>query len=492
MLFWGIFSPASIRDTIIAIQDLYGACGYIDTAVDVQLSLREDCPVYDVTFQIEEGNQYCIGMVRVFGNYSTQSRVILHENLLCPGDIFDLRKVEATEERLVNTGFFNSVNVYAVRSQTESDDSCYRDVFIEVEEADTGNIGIFFGFSSIDRLFGGIDLTERNFNIAGIPGLFRRGPHSLRGAGEYLYLKANIGDKMTTYFAQWTKPYFLDTPWALGIDVERSNNRSISEAYELKTYGGNVHATYILNAFMKYDFYYRAIHTRNSFRDNTSLLLNEEAGITGFVSALGGAFVYDSTDSPRRPTYGFRSRFITEVAGVGGNFQFVKFLYMNSYYFPVTARGTYKVRADLQFIKTYGHTNPKDLPLSERFFVGGETTVRGYRPYAIGPKFGNNEPRGGVSCYLLTQEYQHNLLRVPPVDAFAFCDAGYLSLSEFTVGRPAVSVGFGLRFELMRNAPMTVGLGWPIHPFEDFKDENGFVQRLNNAQRFFFAMGANF
>jgi len=487
----GTFSPGSIRATVQDIRALYGSEGYIDANIDVQLSLREDCPLYDVTLCIEEGEQYSIGMVRVFGNRCTKNRVILHENLLCPGEIFDVRKLEGTETRLTNTGYFKTVNVYAIKSPEETEDN-HRDVYIEVEEADTGNIGIFAGFSSLDRLFGGVELTEQNFNIMGIPALLKSGPRVLRGNGEYLHAKANIGDKQTNYILQWTKPYFLDTEWIVGFDVEKANNRALSEGYEVKTYGGNVHATYIFNDFLKHNVYYRANHTNTHVKNHKSILLNEEAANTGFISAIGTTLIYDSTNNPRRPTCGFRSRLLYEFGGVGGNYQFMKFGYLNAYYYPLSKRGTFKLRADFQFTHTYDHTSPTTLPLSERYFLGGETTVRGYRPFSIGPKFGNNEPRGGVSSYLISEEYQYNLLKNPRFDAFCFVDAGFVSLSEFTLGKPAAAAGFGVRIEIMRNTPMTFGVGWPVHPGQILVNPDGTTRKMDNAQRFFFSMGATF
>lgn len=483
------YSPEKIRNTVKAINDFYGCAGYIDTSVDVQFYLRDDYPIYDLAIVIDEGLQYYVGLIKVFGNNCTHTRVILHECLLCPGEVFDNRKLEGTEARLANTGFFECVNVYAVRSQIE--DPCgvrlYRDVYIEVEETDTGNLGLFAGFSSLDRIFGGVEITERNFNLAGITQVFKKGPGALRGAGEFAHAKINIGDKQTAYMVQWTKPYFLDTPWILGIDLEKSNNRALSNAYEIKTYGGNIHGTYILNAFLKYDLYYRARHTSVSADDENNIALQEAAKQTGFISAIGNSLIYDSTDSPRRPTCGFRSRLGYELAGIGGNYQYMRFTYFNTFYYPFSRRGTLKMRGDLQFIKTYGRTTPNSLPLSERLFLGGETTVRGYKNFIIGPKFANNEPAGGVSSLLVSEEYQYNLLRVPCLDAFIFVDAGYVSLSEFTIGRLAASTGFGIRIEVMRNMPIMLGFGWPIHPMQRVNGE-----KVNNAQHFFFAMGGNF
>jgi outer membrane protein insertion porin family len=477
-----IYSPEDVRATVQAITDLYGASGYIDVNIDVQLALRVDAPIYDIAIKIEEGLQYYVGLVRVFGNYRTRSRVILHETIICPGELFNNRKLEATEERLANTGYFGAVNVYAVRSQIEdpTGERIYRDVYIEVEETDTGNFGLFGGFSSIDRIFGGIEITERNFNIAGIPLLFTRGPRHLRGGGEFAHAKINIGDRQTSYNLQWTKPYIFDSPWIFGVDLEKSNNRAVSRAYEIKTYGGDAHFTYVINPFLKYDTHYRARHTKVALRDKSNPLLLTEGNHGGFVSAAGFSFIYDSTDRPRRASKGLRSRLMYELAGIGGNYQFMKLAYLNTYYFPLSIKDTLKFRGEFQFIKTYAGTRPEDLPLSERLFLGGETTVRGYRNFIIGPKFGNNEPRGGLSSLLLSGEFQHNLLAAPCLDGFVFIDAGYVSFSEFTLGSPAASAGFGIRVEVMRNMPLMLGVGWPFHA------------RRDEVQRFFFAVGGFF
>ena len=114
----------------------------------------------------------------------TNNNVILRESLLVPGEVFDARKLKATQQRLEAVGYFKSVNVYAVRAADDENlPANYRDVYIEVEEQSTGNISLFSGFSSSDDINGGIDLSERNFNIAGVPKAFTGHLSALRGGG---------------------------------------------------------------------------------------------------------------------------------------------------------------------------------------------------------------------------------------------------------------------------------------------------------------------
>lgn len=484
------FSSACLAETTRALRDKYGACGFIDAVIAVEPKLRgASNHIYDIDINIDENDQYWVRMINVSGNKCTRTRVVLNETLLCPGELFSLKKMEWSEQRICNTGLFKSTNVYP----TSTEDPNYKDLNIEVEEGDTGNVGLFLGLNSFKSIFGGVDITEQNFNACGILGLFAtRNFSCLRGNGEYLHLKANIGDKSTTYLGQWTKPYFFDTPWIVGFDVQKDYNRYMSKGYTLKTADFDTHATYILNCYLKFRTHYRLKYSSASVKDDKNPLLKEEGHQNGLISMLGAALYYDSTDHPRRPTKGFRSRLSYDYAGLGGKFDYMKFSYLNTYYYPICRRGIFKLRGDLQFIKTYSHTDPTDLPLGERLYQGGETSVRGYRPYILGPKFGNNEPRGGMSSFLISEEYQHMLIPNPRIDAFVFCDAGYVSLSEFTLGRHAASVGFGVRLEVMKNVPMAFGMGYPIHPYEEQVTPDGQTFKLDLTQRFFFSMGTCF
>ena len=97
---------------------------------------------------------------------------------------------------------------------------CYRDVHIEVEETITGNFGAGFGISSVESVFGEFRITERNFNYKGLACFWREGLVKLRGGGEFVNLNAMIGAKSRKYSFSWTKPFFQDTQWIVGFEVE--------------------------------------------------------------------------------------------------------------------------------------------------------------------------------------------------------------------------------------------------------------------------------
>lgn len=253
------YSPDRLRKTAEAIKDLYGRKGYIDTSVTYETQLVQDAPIYNVHFQINEGREYRIGMIRVIGNIQTESRVILRESLLIPGENFDSLKLKITQARLENIGYFKTVNVYAVRTQDDlSLGDNYRDIYIEVEEQQTGNISLFSGFSSADNIFGGLDLTERNFNYRGIGNIAHDGLSAVRGGGENLHMRASFGPREQSYLLSWFTPYFFDSFWRVGFEFTASLNNSIaSESYEINTYNAGLFVSYPISPYFTFGMKYR-------------------------------------------------------------------------------------------------------------------------------------------------------------------------------------------------------------------------------------------
>ncbi len=492
-----VFSPDKVRDSSQAMKDFYGQKGYIDASVQYETALKEDCPVFDVHFSVDEGAQYKIGMIHIFGNHTTQNSVILRESLLVPGETFDSRKLKATQQRLEAIGYFKTVNVFAVRSNDDLGlGSNYRDVYIEVEETPTGNVSLFGGFSSADDIFGGLDLTERNFNIAGLPKMFRTHLHSLRGGGQYFHMRATVGKKQTNFLISWVNPYVNDSLWRLGVELSQTISDLQTKNVPVYTYGGSVFANYPLSTYWTFGMRERLRHTQNTVKihkgDSVSPKDAERMEESkeknqghGLLSAVSTNIAYDSTDSGQKPHKGWRSYLEAELSGVGGNYRFWKFSYLNSIYFPVSAKGTFKLRGEVRFLAPFGSKKPeRNVPYSERLFLGGEGSVRGYRPFSLGPKMSSAEdsektPKGGLSSCLLSAEYNYQLIKL--IDVFFFFDAGNVEFSPWTIRTLQTSAGAGVRLEINKGTPIVLGYGYPFNPTNDFE-----------VQKFFFSMGGQF
>jgi outer membrane protein insertion porin family len=507
-----VFSPEQLHETVSTIKDMYGNKGYIDAIVEFEPTLDPDEPIYHVNIFIEESELYYVGLVRVVGNWSTQSRVILHECPLTPGEVLNLSKLKSTERRLRNIGYFKTCNVYAVRPD---ESSCfgeqYRDVIIDVEESSTGSFSAFLGASSLENIFGGLSVTEKNFNAGGLVNVWNQGLGALRGGGEYAYFSTTLGAKSRKFMFSWAKPYFNDTPWIVGFDVDRSTIGYVSENYYLDSWGVRFYAKYPFNAFMRGGWHYRIRNSDVKNNHNTVLVDKQddqghiiygpdgkpeqiEVNVAspeqiaaennkGLISAVGASLAYDSTDHPVNPTKGFRTRGEAELAGLGGDHSFSVFSYLNSWYIPSGCKAVFKVRDDTKFIFPMFGTDYADIPLDERIFLGGIGSVRGFKDFNLGPKFiGTTTPKGGISMQLFSLEwlYRYN----PMFEPFAYFDMGQLSTKTFNWGRYQTSAGVGLRANVMPGSPpLVVGYGWPIQVAPENRED---------TKNFFFSLGGTF
>lgn len=495
-----LFSPEKFRTTLESLKDLYGQKGYIDANVQYTLELLENQTKYNVCFTIEEGKQYRVGLIKVLGNKKTQVKVILRESLLIPGDVFDIRQLKITQKILENTGYFKCVNIYTVQGIHSAHNNCnYRDVIIEIDEASTGNVGIFFTFNR-DGLAGGADLQESNFNWRGLTKFWREGPGSLRGCGQYVRTKVSIGQKEKSAFFAWTNPYFRDTLWSFGFNTHYSYSKLQSDDYHISKIGGTIFLSRPISPFLRYGFKYRLNNSIIHIHKKGPEALHEERN-SGITTGLALTLDYDSTDHLIKPHRGLRSSFESEIGGVRRRsstervFPFIKLLYNNSYYHSFWDSGTFKLRADLGALLPFAKNGkPFNVPISERFFAGGETTVRGYKPYCLGPKLDKEiidpetgaitmkktkDPTGGISSAIFSAEYNQRIL--PILDAFVFFDAGSISMKRGNINRVQMSYGAGLRITVGNGLPLTVGIGFPLNPTS-----------RSEVQRPFFSMAGQF
>jgi outer membrane protein insertion porin family len=481
------YSPQAIATAAKNISDLYGSKGYIDANVIPEPKLRDGERVYDVAFKIEEGTCFRVGMIQIIGNTRTDASLILHETLLVPGAIFDSTLLAKTEERLRNIGYFKSVNAYAVKSATlSSGEAHFRDVHIEVEEVPTtARFTAGFGWNSSEGLGGTLSVSDTNFRVAGIPRLFSQGLKAVRGAGEYASVQTTIGTKMFSYGVSWTKPFFLDTKWVLGVDYTKERNAYAWNDYTIHSSEATVTGSYALNALWTFGTHYRIrdadIHLGESLRREKNKSLVRESKIGGVLSAVGVSLNYDTTNHPVIPTKGYRSSMLTEYAGIGGDHHFLSLGYLNSVFFSPFGKGIWKFRADAHTLQPVFGSKPSHIPMVERLYLGGEQTVRGFRYNALGPNYGDKDktPRGGMSSLLLSGEYEHPLWK--KLNGFMFCDAGNVWWRPFTAGPIKITVGYGIHFYIFEAAPLTIGMGYPL---------NNKCKR--DEKRFFFSLGVNF
>jgi outer membrane protein insertion porin family len=309
-----------------------------------------------------------------------------------------------------------------------------------------------------------------------------------------------LGEKQNNILISWLDPYFRDSLWRVGVELSRTYSR-LQRDVEVTTYGGSVQANYPLSRYWTVGTRQRLRHAKDhldlspsdsSEQARASLEeVKDQLEQKGLVSAFSVNLGYDSTDSAYKPHKGWRSYLEEEVAGLGGDYQFLKTTYTNAIYLPVWRYGTLKLRGDVRYLYPYGKTDRNHVPYSERFFLGGEGTVRGFKPFVVGPTVVlktatgkdnvTSTPLGGLSSMLGSIEYSQTVL--PILDVFVFVDGGSVEIGRFAIKDFHPSTGFGVRLDIGNRTPVVLGWGYPLHKEDRTKDL---------WQKIFFSMGGQF
>jgi outer membrane protein insertion porin family len=490
------------------LKEFYGDEGMIETSVQYVYEYNFETNRIDILFIINESKVFKVGRIIVRGNNNTETRIILSQCELVPGQVYRSYQLQDTQMRLQSLNYFKTVDVVAVKEPSKSLGDEYRDVIIDVQEKGTGSANLFFGFNSTESAYGGLNISENNFNHKGLLNWWHQGILKIRGGGERLNLKAQVGLKEQSYSLNWTDPNFNDSNWRIGFDVTYGTSKVQSNDYTIDSIVFQLFAGYPVARYAAIGLKGRLRDSFTRVRQSAPPAVQEQRGNNGIVGGAGPNFAYDSTDNAFRPHSGARILFDTEVDGVvrkahevPRSFPIIRLASLNSYYFPLGRRATLKLRGEYKVLLPLGRGQAGDVPLSERFFLGGVDSLRGIKPGALGPLFPNNSlaplnadgsvvnwedgnsenPTGGITSLLLSAEVAVKIAK--PIDVFAFVDGGSISLQRWQIGQFVPTGGFGLRLDIGRGAPVTVGVGFPMR-------SDGGIKQI--SETVFFSMGAAF
>lgn len=457
-----VYSPASVQADIKALQDLYGARGYVDFQAGARTSVGGD-HVTDLNFLVEEGAQSYVGRVNITGNVRTKDKVVRRELALAPGDLFNTVRMDASKQILNNLNYFSKVDLYPSETGIASE----RDLNVVLEEKRTGQLNFGAGFSSIDSILGFVELSQSNFDITNWPN-FTGGGQKFRSRIQYGALRKDVTFSLT-------EPYFLDKKLSLSGDAFYRNASYLSNYYSESRAGFDLGMRKPLTNFSFMRFGYRV--ERVSLGNVDASAPQDAADLVDagalMKSQLTAGFTYDSRDSLFLSRKGQRVEFSSFLAGgpLGGDIQIGGASLEASKYFHLAWDTILTLNAEAGVVDSWGsgtegaNGKPLDVPLYDRLFLGGVNNLRGFRYRFVG---GNGrvktdprkyptrersgsvvgEPVGGRSLGRFTLEYTAPV--IDKVRAAMFYDAGFVNEDafDFTTSGYNSDVGLGLRLEL--------------------------------------------
>ncbi|AMV72679.1 outer membrane protein assembly factor BamA [Desulfuromonas carbonis] len=356
-----VFSRELLRQDITTINDLYADQGYAYVNVAPLSTTDPDQRTIDLKYDIEQGFQVHIDRIRVSGNTKTRDKVVRREMKLVEGDLYSATALKESRRRLNNLGFFEEVNLATAKGPEEA----LMDIDISVKEKPTGTFSLGFGYSSVDKFIGQGSITQANF----------------LGRGLKLNLSGSIGGTSTTYQLGLLDPYFLDRNLSLGGDLYKTDREWTD--FSKKATGGDIKLGFPLTDNSRAFFIYR--YEQKDLYDvdpNASRTIKDQAGQSS-LSSIYASVSRDSTDYRLDPSRGGVSEFSIEYAGLGGTDRFARTILDHRHFWPWFWGTVFSIHGQVGYVAQVGG---REIPIDERFYLGGIRTLRGFKSREVGPR----------------------------------------------------------------------------------------------------------
>lgn len=415
-----VYNREMLQTDLTTLSDLYADKGYANADINPLIKEDDQTLKVDVTFDIHQGNKVYLERIEIAGNVRTRDKVIRREMQVYEGDLFSATNLKESIKNLRRLEYFEDVNF----STSPGSSPNHMNLKVTVKERPTGTFGVGAGYSTQDRIVGMVQISQNN----------------LFGRGEQVKVEGMLGSISHRFRASFTEPYLFDRPLSFGIDA--FNWERLYTEYNRKSTGGDLRLSHpLMWQYTRLFWMYRyEFVTLSDLGPNPDPLISAAAKIHS-TSATSLTLRRDSRDSLFSPTKGSDNSVSTEFAGIGGAVAFMRYVAESGWYFPLKwgSVGLLHARAGYMNNLPWG-----DLPVYEKFYLGGIDTIRGFKYADISPRDSTHERIGGDKFIQLNSEYRFPLITKLGVMGTIFFDAGNVygpgQVEPFL--RPTAGLGF--------------------------------------------------
>jgi outer membrane protein insertion porin family len=442
------FRSTLFQEDVLMLTDLYQDRGYAFCDIAPLTAIDDEARTVNVTFEIAKGQEVFFNRINILGNIRTRDKVIRRELRFAEGDRFSSSKLKRSKRSLRNTTFFKDVDMKLVR--TDEPDKVNLD--LSVEERPTGSLSLGVGYSSTDRVILTGTIAQEN----------------LMGTGRRMFLEAGLGAFTQQFRFNYLEPYLFDRNIHGGFQA--LNFKRIMDTYDYNKQGGSVSLTRPLTDYVRLGLRYRYEITEvtNIDASATDLIRQQEGRST--TSSVTVNLNKMTINDVMNPTSGYNADVSFELAGgaFGGSNEFYRAVATYGRYFPFKfIDSAFFFRGIAGTIRPY---SGRDIPIYEKFYVGGINSVRGFRYGEAGPKDASDQVLGGKNELIFNAEWIFPIYKPAGVKGVIFYDAGsgFDDNNGFLLNGIRTSAGFGIRW-FSPMGPIRLELGFNLSPREGEK-----------------------
>ena len=424
-----VFNRETVRKDILALKDIYADDGY--AYAEIKPLIKEDDKNHqvDITYLASKGEKVRFERINITGNTVTRDKVIRRELKVVEGEYFNAKALQRSTQNLNRLGFFENVEVQTKKGSSEN------------------------------QMVLNVNVKEKQI-----------AQDNLFGNGQRLAASVRIGGISSQYDIRFTEPWLFDRP--ISGDIQTYKWEREFDDYTKDSWGGSLSIGFPFNYL---DDFTRGL-VRYNFEDanitdvlpTAAFVIRDMEGRSTTSSVTFG-LSRNSTDRAWNPTKGSINSFTVEYAGglLSGDNYFNKYEARTAWFFPLPWDTVFMVQGRWGLIQKRSGGN---LPVYEKFFLGGINTVRGFDYADISPRDPvTGDKIGGDKMMIYNLEYHFPLLKEQGIIGIVFFDAGNVFGSgegpgeDFTFSGIRRSVGGGVRW-YSPLGPLRLEWGYNLDP----------------------------
>ena len=422
-----------------------------------EVDLEQDQAV--VRYSAQPGPKAVFGETEIKGPDQVEPYLIRREMAYENGEMFSLKKIRESRQQILALDLFSAVRINPGES---AEKSTMVPMEVQVTEKPPREINLGLGYSTEEDFRVSLDWRHQNW----------------LGDGRRLSIRGKYSSIVASGAIDFIQPHFLTRRTQAGLNLRHDLEEEETFDRNVSRFSGRLEHRFSprLLSFLGYRVEYDQV---SDVSDATPQALGE-IRTKGILTGPSLGLVWNSTDDLFNPTQGEIVSFNADQGGGiwGGPYEFFKLTGEAKKYIPIGWDTIFAGRLKLGVADAIG--SKKNYPLFERFFAGGQSSVRGYGRRRLGPLNSDDEPLGGLSLIEGSLEVRRPVWR--QLGAALFLDFGQVSLKSFDipVNDLQFSTGFGLSYTTPVG-PLRLDIGFPFNP-----------PRGDRAWEIHFSVGASF
>jgi outer membrane protein insertion porin family len=412
-----------------------------------------------IRYDVEPGGRCVFGNTKIIGIKKVDSKLIEEQLIYKSGEPFDSRKLAASRNALLGLNLFSAIDIEQEENPT---DRAVVPITIAVHEGPKHSLSAGAGYNTQTQLNATIGWTDYNF---------LGGARQLSVTGTY----SNVNSMFDVKLLQ---PRFFSEKSTLTL--EASQQQQTYQTYTGNISGFDPHIDYKLSSSLTAFAGWRLEYMK--FNSVNASTIKAIGGFrrSGILSGPSAGVTFNNTEDPFNPQSGEILSLLGNLSdhSFGADYRYWRVLAEARKYQLVGWQTVLATRLKVGLSDT--ESTIGDVPLSERFYSGGEGSVRGYGLRRIGPLSASNDPLGGLSLVEGSVELRRPL--VWKLNGALFFDCGQVATQPYDLRVDALQCGYG----------PAAGMNSPVGPINFYVGFPTQKPRGDSNWQFYFSIGQYF